>query len=74
VPQIALNWLLRRPTVSNVIIGARNEEQLRQNLSVVDWKLTPEQVARLDEASALRPIYPYYHQRQEFVERNPLPR
>jgi aryl-alcohol dehydrogenase-like predicted oxidoreductase len=74
VPQIALNWLLQRPTVSNVIIGARNEEQLRQNLSVVDWKLTPEQVARLDEASALRPIYPYYHQRQEFVERNPLPR
>jgi aryl-alcohol dehydrogenase-like predicted oxidoreductase len=74
VPQIALNWLLRRPTVSNVIIGARNEEQLRQNLSVVDWKLTPEQVARLDAASARRPIYPYYHQRQEFVERNPLPR
>ena len=74
VPQIALNWLLQRPTVSNIIIGARNEEQLRQNLSVIDWKLTPEQVARLDEASALRPIYPYYHQRQEFVERNPLPR
>jgi aryl-alcohol dehydrogenase-like predicted oxidoreductase len=74
VPQIALNWLLQRPTVSNIIIGARNEEQLRQNLSVVDWKLTPEQVARLDKASELRPIYPYYHQRQEFVERNPLPR
>lgn len=73
VPQIALNWLLQRPTVANVIIGARNEEQLRQNLSVADWKLTTEHVALLDKASELRPIYPYYHQRQEFVERNPLP-
>jgi aryl-alcohol dehydrogenase-like predicted oxidoreductase len=74
VPQIALNWLLQRPTVSNVIIGARNEEQLRQNLSVVEWKLTPDQIAKLDAASELKPIYPYYHQRQEFLERNPLPR
>ena len=52
VPQIALNWLLQRPSVANVIIGARNEEQLRQNLGAVGWNLTPEQVARLDAASA----------------------
>lgn len=60
VPQIAINWLLRRPTVSSVIIGARTEEQLRQNLGAVGWSLTPEQVARLDAASAVTPAYPYY--------------
>lgn len=60
VPQIAINWLLRRPTVSSVILGARNEEQLRQNLGAVGWTLTPEQVARLDAASAVTPAYPYY--------------
>ena len=53
VPQIALNWVLDRPTVSTVIIGARNEEQLRQNIAATGWKLSPEQVKRLDEASAL---------------------
>jgi aryl-alcohol dehydrogenase-like predicted oxidoreductase len=72
VPQIALNWLLQRPTVSSVIVGARNEEQLRQNLGAVGWNLTPEQVSRLDKASEVTPIYPYWHQRQ-FPERNPLP-
>jgi diketogulonate reductase-like aldo/keto reductase len=66
-----LNWLLQRPTVANVIIGARNEEQLRQNLGAVGWNLTPEQVARLDAASERVPSYPYWHQRQ-FVARNPL--
>ena len=70
IPQIALNWLLQRPTVSTLIIGARNEEQLRANLGAVGWKLTPEQVARLDAASATPPIYPYWHQRG-FIERNP---
>ena len=64
VPQIALNWLLQRPTVSSVIIGARNEEQLRQNLGAAGWNLTAEQVAALDKASALTPVYPYWHQRQ----------
>jgi len=72
VPQIALNWLLQRPTVDNVVIGARNEEQLRQNLLAVGWKLTTEQIAKLDKASDRTPIYPYWHQRQ-FVERNPSP-
>lgn len=71
VPQIALNWLLQRPTVANVIMGARNEEQLRQNLGSVGWNLTREQVARLDAASALVPVYPYWHQRQ--FSRNPPP-
>jgi len=71
IPQIALNWLLQRPTVSTVIIGARNEEQLRQNLGAVGWNLTPAQVAKLDAASAVTPIYPYWHQRQ--FERNPPP-
>jgi aryl-alcohol dehydrogenase-like predicted oxidoreductase len=72
VPQIALNWLLQRPTVANVVIGARNEEQLRQNLASVGWNLTKAQVEKLDAASDIAPIYPYWHQRQ-FTERNPLP-
>ncbi|WP_199098797.1 aldo/keto reductase [Dyella sp. ASV21] len=72
VPQIALNWLLQRPTVSSVVIGARNEEQLRQNLGAVGWSLTKEQVAKLDAASDLAPAYPYWHQRG-FAERNPPP-
>ncbi len=72
VPQVALNWLLRRPTVANVIIGARNEEQLRQNLGAVGWTLTDAQVAVLDAASAVAPAYPYWHQRH-FSERNPFP-
>ncbi len=72
VPQIALNWLLQRPTVSTLVIGARTEEQLRANLGAIGWKLTPEQVARLDAASDMPPIYPYWHQRG-FSERNPPP-
>ncbi len=73
VPQVALNWLLRRPTVSSVIIGARNEEQLRQNLGAVGWSLTPDQVATLDAASAVTAPYPYFpYQRQEgFARLNP---
>jgi aryl-alcohol dehydrogenase-like predicted oxidoreductase len=63
VPQIALNWLLQRPTVSSVILGARTEDQLKQNLGAVGWNLTPEQVARLDTASDVTPVYPYWHQR-----------
>ncbi|HWB33265.1 MAG TPA: aldo/keto reductase [Acidobacteriaceae bacterium] len=70
VPQIALNWLLRRPTVSTLVIGARNEQQLRQNLGATGWSLTPQQVARLDAASDLPLGYPYWHNRQ-FEERNP---
>jgi aryl-alcohol dehydrogenase-like predicted oxidoreductase len=72
VPQIALNWLLARPTVSTLIIGARNEEQLRANLGAIGWKLTPQQIATLDAASATPKTYPYWHQAQ-FSERNPFP-
>jgi aryl-alcohol dehydrogenase-like predicted oxidoreductase len=72
IPQIALNWLLQRPTVSTVVIGARNEEQLKQNLGAVGWNLSAEQVAKLDAASAKTLAYPYWHQRG-FAERNPPP-
>jgi len=72
VPQVALNWLLQRPTVSTLIIGARNEDQLRANLGSIGWKLTPEQIAKLDAASDTPPTYPYWHQRG-FAERNPPP-
>jgi aryl-alcohol dehydrogenase-like predicted oxidoreductase len=72
VPQLALNWLLQRPTVANIIIGARDEKQLRQNLGAVGWNLTAAQVAKLDAASELPKIYPYWHQAQ-FTDRNPPP-
>ncbi len=72
VPQIAINWLLQRPTVSTVIIGARNEEQLRMNLGSVGWSLSAAQVAKLDAASEVTFPYPYWHQRG-FAERNPFP-
>jgi aryl-alcohol dehydrogenase-like predicted oxidoreductase len=71
MPQVALNWLLQRPSVSSIIIGARNEEQLRQNLAAAGWSLTPEQMARLNAASKTTPIYPYWHQRRTMSHRNP---
>jgi aryl-alcohol dehydrogenase-like predicted oxidoreductase len=64
VAQVALNWLLQRPTVVNLVIGARNEEQLKENFGAAGWQLTAEQVKRLDAASAVEPVYPYWHQRQ----------
>ncbi|HTU11927.1 MAG TPA: aldo/keto reductase [Allosphingosinicella sp.] len=72
VPQVALNWLLNRPTVANIVIGARNEEQLRANLGAVGWSLDADQIARLDAASRRHPPYPYWHQ-MGFDERNPKP-
>ncbi|MFI5671916.1 aldo/keto reductase [Streptomyces sp. NPDC051704] len=73
IPQIALRWLLQRPTVSSVIIGARDEGQLRQNLGAVGWTLTAEQMAKLDEASARPAPYPYfpYHRQPGFARLNP---
>lgn len=73
VPQIAINWLLGRPTVSSVIIGARNEEQLRDNLGAIGWSLTSDQVAALDAASAVLPAYPHtpYRQQEGFARLNP---
>jgi aryl-alcohol dehydrogenase-like predicted oxidoreductase len=75
VPQVALNWLLRRPTVSSVLIGARNEAQLKENLGAMGWALTPDQVSRLDKASETTAPYPYFpYQRQEgFARLNPSP-
>ena len=72
MPQIALNWLLQRPTIANVIVGARNEEQLKANLGAIGWTLTPAQMKVLDDASKTTLIYPYWHQRG-FAERNPPP-
>jgi aryl-alcohol dehydrogenase-like predicted oxidoreductase len=72
VPQIALNWLLQRPTVANVIVGARDEKQFRENLGAVGWTLDKEQLAKLDKASELPLPYPYWHQRG-FADRNPSP-
>ena len=73
VPQVALNWLVGRPTVSSVIIGARDESQLRQNLGAIGWSLTSEQVAILDAASAVLPAYPHtpYRQQEGFARLNP---
>lgn len=72
VPQVALNWLLQRPTVANIVVGARNEAQLTQNLGALGWDLTPDQVARLDAVSSRPKPYPYWHQ-MGFDERNPKP-
>lgn len=68
--QVALNWLLQRPTVANIIIGARNEEQLRENLGAIGWKLSLDQIAVLDKASDVTPVYPYWHQK-DFPQLNP---
>jgi len=67
IPQIAMNWLLQRPTVCTVIIGARDEAQLKDNLGATGWNLTPEQIAKLDAASEVTPAYPYWHQRHFLV-------
>lgn len=73
VPQVALNWLLRRPTVSSVIIGARDERQLRDNLGAVGWALDAGQIARLDAASTRDAPYPYfpYFRQDGFAQLNP---
>ena len=75
VPQVAIAWLLARPSVSSVIIGARDETQLRDNLGAVGWSLSPDQIARLDKASAVMPAYPYYPYRiqEGFARLNPPP-
>ncbi|MCB9673251.1 MAG: aldo/keto reductase [Alphaproteobacteria bacterium] len=72
IPQVALAWLLRRPTIANVVVGARDETQLRANLAAAELVLDDDQIARLDAASHRTPTYPYWHQR-DFDERNPKP-
>jgi aryl-alcohol dehydrogenase-like predicted oxidoreductase len=73
VPQVALNWLLDRPTVASVIMGARDESQLRENLGAIGWRLTADQTTRLDAASRVQLPYPYWHQQGVAGDRNPLP-
>jgi aryl-alcohol dehydrogenase-like predicted oxidoreductase len=74
LPQIAINWLLQRPTVASVLIGARDEAQLTQNLGAIGWSLDERQVARLDAASAVTPPYPYYpYWNGQFAELSPAP-
>ena len=73
VPRIALAWLLSRPTISSIVIGARNITQLQDNLAAAELRLDAAQIARLDAASAVRPPYPYWHQRRTFLRRNPPP-
>jgi aryl-alcohol dehydrogenase-like predicted oxidoreductase len=74
IPQIALNWLLQRPTVSTILVGARNEAQLRQNLGAIGWSLSAQQIERLDRVSQLTPPYPYYpYWNGQFLERNQPP-
>jgi aryl-alcohol dehydrogenase-like predicted oxidoreductase len=69
--QVAINWVTGKPCVSTVILGARDERQLRDNLAAARWRLTPEEIARLDEVSALPEPYPYWHQHKFGLERNP---
>jgi aryl-alcohol dehydrogenase-like predicted oxidoreductase len=73
IPQVALAWLLSRPSISSIIVGARNAAQLRDNLAAAELKLTADQVARLDAASTVPPVYPYWHQRRTMMRRNPPP-
>lgn len=73
VPQVTIAWTLQRPTVATAVVGARNEKQLHETLRAADFRLTPDQIARLDAASAKPPAYPYWHQRDSFLERNPPP-
>jgi aryl-alcohol dehydrogenase-like predicted oxidoreductase len=73
VSQVALNWMLQRPGVVSVVVGARNEVQLRQNLGAIGWSLDAAQMAQLDEASQTRPIYPYWHQRGFPLNPSPVP-
>ncbi|HXN81818.1 MAG TPA: aldo/keto reductase [Myxococcales bacterium] len=75
IPQIAINWLLQRPTVSTVVFGARNEAQLRENLGAVGWALAPQHMALLEKASAVTAAYPYWPYRRQsgFARLNPPP-
>jgi len=73
VSQVALNWVMSRPTVSTVVVGARTEAQLKENFGAVEFKLTPDQIKRLDEVSARPLAYPYWHQRRTSLDRNPPP-
>ncbi len=74
ISQVALNWVMRKPGVDTVIVGARNEEQLRDNLAAAGWALTDAEMEQLDDISAIPLAYPYWHQRKFAVDRNPPPK
>ena len=69
--QAALNWVLCKPGVDTVILGARDEAQLRDNLAAATWRLSADEMARLDDVSALPEPYPMWHQHKFGIERNP---
>ena len=73
IPRVALAWLLTRPTISSIVVGARNVAQLQDNLAACELQLSSAQIESLDRASAVRPAYPYWHQRRTFLKRNPPP-
>ena len=69
--QVALNWVLNKPSVDTVILGARDEKQLLDNLAAAAWHMSDEEMSRLDEVSALPEPYPMWHQHKFGIERNP---
>jgi aryl-alcohol dehydrogenase-like predicted oxidoreductase len=69
--QVALNWVLSKPGVTTVILGARDEAQLRENLATAGFRLSADQIRRLDDVSALPEPYPSWHQHKFGAERNP---
>ena len=69
VPQAALNYLLRKPGITSVIIGARTRQQLADNLRTTDWEMTPSEVARLDQITEPLPLYPYWFLTRRVHER-----
>ena len=73
IAQVSLNWLLQRPTVASLVIGARTEQQLKENLGATGWNLTVQQIKRLEVATEAQPVYPYWHQREK-PGLNPLPK
>ena len=72
IPQVALNWVLHKPGVDTVIIGARDEAQLRDNVAAAAWRLSADEMKRLDDVSALPEPYPHWHQHKFGIERNPV--
>ena len=74
VAQVSINWLLARPGITSVILGARTAEQLEDNLGAARFRLTAQEVGRLDAAGRGRLPYPHWHQRSIYgSERNPEP-
>lgn len=67
--QVALAWLLQRPAVTSVIIGARTRQQLADNLAAADLELAQDEIAALDAASAIPLLYPYWHQARTVSDR-----